>query len=258
MPAMPQCVTLWIGDRLGPVERACLRSVVRQGHTIELYCYANLEGVPDGVQVHDASRILAAGHIFRQRNGSLAAFSDWFRYELLKRGLGTWIDTDIYLLKPLDDRAEYLFGEEEEEGIINNAVLRLPASSALLSSLLGIFEQRTALSWLPWRSAIAARARRLFTGQIDLKRLPWGATGPMAMSSLAREFGVAALAQPPDVFNPVPWSKADWILDPAVKLEQVTSERTVALHLWNYCISGFKDRPAPRGCFLDRLQREGA
>src|SRR5690349_7920416 len=33
------CVTLWIGESLGAVERACLRSVLRQGHSLALYCY---------------------------------------------------------------------------------------------------------------------------------------------------------------------------------------------------------------------------
>lgn len=254
---MLQCVTLWIGDKLGPVERACLRSVNRQGHAVALYCYTKVEGVPLGVELRDASTVLPESHIFRQRNGSVASFSDWFRYELLRLGAGTWIDTDIYLLKPLDEAAEYLFGEEEP-GIINNAVLRLPARSALLSSLLEVFERRRTPSWLPWRAFVAVRARQLVNGQVDLTRLKWGATGPMALSSLARDLGLATLAHPAEVFNPIPWSKANWILDPAVQLEQLTTERTVAVHLWNYCISEFKNAPAPHGSFLERLQQEGA
>lgn len=54
------------------------------------------------------------------------------------------------------------------------------------------------------------------------------------------------------------WEKADWILDPAVRLEEVVTERTVALHLWNECIKGFKGEPAPEGSFLYRLQQEGS
>ena len=254
---MLQCVTLWIGEKLGPVERACLRSIMRQGHAVALYCYSSIEGVPQGVDVRDASIVLPERQIFRQQNGSVAAFSDWFRYELLRLEAGTWVDTDIYLLRPLDDTVDYLFGEEEP-GVINNAVLRLPPASPLLSSLLDIFEKRTAPSWLPWRSFIAARLRQTLNGQIDLTRLPWGASGPMALTSLARDFGVTALALPPDVFNPVPWSKADWIADPSVRLEQVTIDRTIAIHLWNHCIRSFKNDPAPHGSFLERLQREGA
>ena len=32
---------------------------------------------------------------------------------------------------------------------------------------------------------------------------------------------------------------------------------TVAIHLWNECIKGFKNEPAPDGSFLSRLKREG-
>jgi hypothetical protein len=37
----------------------------------------------------------------------------------------------------------------------------------------------------------------------------------------------------------------------------VIGDGTVAIHLWNYCISSFKNQTAPPGSFLDRLQREG-
>jgi hypothetical protein len=43
-----------------------------------------------------------------------------------------------------------------------------------------------------------------------------------------------------------------------ISLDDVISEATVAIHLWNYCISDIKDGPAPPGTFLERLQREGA
>jgi hypothetical protein len=36
----------------------------------------------------------------------------------------------------------------------------------------------------------------------------------------------------------------------------MVTERTVAVHLWNECIRAFKDRLAPEGSFLHRLQQE--
>ena len=78
------CVTLWIGERMGAVERACLRSVMRQGHGVALYCYRTPHGVPAGVELRNAGEIVPESRVFTGRNGSFAAFSDWFRYELLK------------------------------------------------------------------------------------------------------------------------------------------------------------------------------
>ena len=117
-----ECVTLWIGERLGLLERACLRSILRQWNSLALYCYRETEGVHEGIEVRDASEILPQQAVFRHRSGSVALFSDWFRYELQRRSLGTWVDTDLYLLGPIDGERQYLFGEQQP-GLLNNAVL---------------------------------------------------------------------------------------------------------------------------------------
>ena len=252
----PDCVSLWIGDSLGPVERACLRSVLRQGHSIALYCYGRVDGVPDEVEVRDASSILPESAIFRQRGGSVGHFADWFRYELQKRGLGTWIDTDIYLLAPLDGDSPCLFGEQEP-GIVNNGILRLPKDSPVIAELLRPFERHTTPPWLSGRTYWRARLRQLASGKADFSRLPWGSTGPYALTAVLGRFRMMAAAMPSEVFYPVAWQKADWIVDPGLKLERMVTAETVALHLWNECIRGYKDEPAPEGSFLHRLQREG-
>lgn len=251
------CSTLWIGDALGPVERACLRSVLNQGHQLTLYCYRKPEGIPHGVQIRDAHDILPASEIFFHRNGSIAAFADWFRLELQRRGLGTWVDTDVYLLSPLDAERPYLFGEEEQPSGINNAVLRLPADAPLLAALLDIFKTRRIPSWFPPRIYWRARLREMIGGRVDFTDLPLGSTGPFALTAAARRFGVAGEALPVDVFNPVAWDKAGWIRDPAIRLESVITKRTVAVHLWNECIKRFKNAPAAEGSFLSRLHHEG-
>lgn len=251
-----ECVTLWIGDRLGAVERACLKSVLRQGHKLALYCYHEPTGVPNGVELRDAETIVSERSVFRHSAGGVGHFSDWFRYELQRRGLGTWVDTDVYLLAPLDGGPPYLFGEQEP-GVINNAVLRLPANSPMLADLLEPFERQTTPKWLPWQSWMRSRVAELIDGRADFASLPWGSTGPHALTAVARSHRLDSEALPPEVFYPVSWRQADWIVDPSVALDQVATARTVAVHLWNECIKTVKDRPAPEGSFLSRLQREG-
>lgn len=253
---MNDVVTLWIGDELGPVERACLRSVTRQGHAVALYCYREPRGVPTETEIRDASAVLPQDRIIRHKNGSVAPFADWFRCELQRRELGTWVDTDVYLLKPLDQQRPYLFGMEDAE-VINNAVFRVPADSRLLAGLLDVFAKQEVPKWVPFAGYAAARARQLASGRVDLGRLPFGSTGPFALTALAQQLGLAEQALPVEVFNPVAWQEARWILDPAISVESVTTERTIALHLWNECIKGFKNAAAPGGSFLERLHREG-
>jgi hypothetical protein len=251
---MIQPVTLWIGDTLGAVERACLTSVLRQGHNLTLYCYRRPARVPRGIEIRDAAEILPESSVFYHRNGSVAIFSDWFRYELLKRGARTWIDTDMYLLRPLDESQTHLFGEERP-GFINNAVLRLPVDSPLLDELLMPFSGVTP-PWLALKHRLASSFREWLTGEADVGAMPWGTTGPAALTAAAAKFGMSSHALPPAVFYPVPWERAEWILDPSVRLEDIVSESTVGIHLWNECIRHVKEEPAPEGSFLRLLQVE--
>lgn len=228
------------------------------GHRVSLYVYDEVAGVPDGVVLRDAAAIVPFDQIIRHhRTGSMALFSDRFRYELQRRGLGTWIDCDIYFLRPLDGAAPHLFGREDDR-FINTAVLRLPRDSPLLASLLSVFDGKEVPFWLSRAARLGARWRRLRHGHTDVGRMPWGSVGPKALTALAIVHGLDQLAQPAQVFCPVSYRAADWIRDPARPLERMVGPRSVAVHLWNERIARFKEEPAPPGSFLHRLHHEGA
>ena len=88
--------------------------------------------------------------------------------------------------------------------------------------------------------------------------MPWGTTGPAALTAIARDHGLIAEAQPQHVFYPIPWTRADWIRDPGMNLDDVATDATVGVHLWNEMIKRFKSKPGRPGSFLAQLQREGA
>lgn len=257
MSAPIRLSTLWIGPALGRVERACLRSVLAQGHPLALYCYREPDGVPDGIELRDAAEILPETAVIRHRGGSPSLFSNLFRYVLQQRGLGTWIDADLYLLAPIDGARANLFGWQSGQ-LLNGAVLRLPADSPLLAPLIDLFAEREVPFWLEPAEREAAAARLARTGRTGLAEMPWGSAGPLALTALARRFGLEALAVPRPVFYPAHFREADWIEDPTIRLEQVIGPETVAVHLWNEVIRSFKERPAMPGSFLARLHAEGA
>jgi hypothetical protein len=231
-----------------------MASVLRHGHRLVLYCYEQPSGVPVGVEIADAAAIIPREKIIRYRNGSVALFSNWFRYELQRRGIGTWIDCDVYLVAPLDQTVPFLFGWQDS--LINGAVLRLPAESPMVESLLEIFEKSEVPDWLPLRERIVAQWHRIRSGEIDLSKMRWGSAGPLAITTLAKRYGRDHHALARDVFYPVGWQNAGWIRKPTLSLENVITPRTVAVHLWNECIKQFKNMEAPKGSFLARLHDE--
>lgn len=250
-------VALWIGPRLSFLEQACLRSAVSHGHQVALYCYAPPEGVPDGIELRDAAAILPEDEIIRHRGGSPALFANRFRYELLRRGLGIWIDCDLYFVAPLPALGDHVMGDQGG-GVINTAVLKLPPDSPVLAALRALFTAQKVPPWLPLRARWKARLRRLLTGRVDLTRLPWGSAGPNALTWLAFAHGVADRALPPAIFYPMPWTEADWLFDPSRPLESVIAPETVAVHLWNERLRDRDFAAAPAGSFAARLFREGA
>jgi hypothetical protein len=229
---------------------------MRSGNELALYCFGELAGVPAGVELRDASEILRLEDMLEISGGRADLYSDWFRYELLDRGVGTWVDTDIYALRQIDGSEPYLFGEQGG-GLLNNAVLRLPPGSKILSRLLEPFRRRTTPKWMRADRYLAMRIRELLSGRVDLTKAPWGTTSPFALTALTTKLGLRDLAQPASRFYPVPYQEADWVLDGARHLEDVIEDGTVAVHLWNECIKGYKSNPAPTGSFLARLQAEG-
>lgn len=256
----------WMGPALGLLERACIRSVLRQGHPLTLWCYDPPAGVPDGVTIADASAVFPESAVIRHRGGSVALFANRFRYELMRRGAGIWMDSDVYLLKPIGSGDTLLFREPLPAAAsgggrlepINGSILRLPPDSPMLPPLLALFQEKIVPHWLPLGARMAARWRRLTTGRTGLSRMPWGVAGPKALTAIAVEQGLYDLAQPADVLHPFAWDEADWIADPGRRLEERATGRTIAVHLWNEVVKPIKDRPARPGSFLARLQQEGA
>ena len=248
--------TLWLGERLGPLERACLRSFVRAGHPVTLYVYDEVAGVPEGVTVAGAEDVLPRG--VRERNSALpkSVFADYFRYQMQALSLGTWIDADVYCIKPFEFTDEYVFGWENRR-YINQAVLRMPADSPLTAALLDIFESRTMAKWIPLRK----RVPNLIKGRrqpVAPDELPVGWTGPKALTWCARRMGLTRRAYPREVFYPLYCQQREAMADPAKDIRSFLQPQTHAVHLWNSWLGPLKGKPAPRGSFIARLQEEGA
>ena len=91
---------LWFGESLTNLERLCMKSFMDNGHEFHLYVYDELQDIPQGVIVKDANEIVPRTRIKEFR--WFAGFSDFFRYMLLAKKGGWYVDMDVICLRPLD------------------------------------------------------------------------------------------------------------------------------------------------------------
>jgi len=104
---------LWIGSRLTRFEYNSIKSYLVAGYEYHLYTYDKVDNIPEGVIIKDGNEILDKKEIFYYE-GSIAPFSDLFRYKLLHMRGGIWTDCDIICIKkiPNDKQHEYIFVAE--------------------------------------------------------------------------------------------------------------------------------------------------
>lgn len=89
--------SLWVGGPLGKIQEICLASFLYYGHNVNLYVYDMDMKVPDGVKKIDANIIIPESRVF-YHHGQLAAFSDLFRYYMIKQTKNMWVDADTLCL----------------------------------------------------------------------------------------------------------------------------------------------------------------
>lgn len=184
-----QC--LWIGSQLSKLEILSLRSYLRHGHQVHLYCYGPIAGVPSGIELRDGNEILSEQKIFSYQKGfgkgSYSAFSNQFRYALLYKKGGWYSDLDVVCLRPFDFSEPYIFAEQVGKWSqrINGHVIKVPAHCEIIKYCLD---------------------RSL---SVDQDTLTWGKIGPKLLTRAVRKFRLTSYAKDCTVFSPIR-SKEVW------------------------------------------------
>ena len=235
MSELPVIHALWIGDKLGGMSRCCLKSFVMRGHEVLLYSYNNILDIPDGVKQVDANQVISHDKIFtHKKTGSYALFSDIFRYELLKKVDGIYVDCDVYCLKPIQMPSHnYLLGYEDDTKI-NGAILALPKESEILTSLLDIaYDPYFVPFWYSQSKQRKLKMKKIVGIGRHISDMPWGVIGPEAITYFAEQLNVIDKVQPIDVFYPVYYQCISQLLDSNLVIDDVITSRTVCVHLYN-------------------------
>lgn len=139
-----KCVhMLWIGPQTGLMEQLTLASFVHFGYDVHLWLYSETsrENVPDKVKVMDANAVISSEEVFHYKKGSqfgtgkgsVAGFSDIFRYKLLHDYGGWWVDMDVTCLKAFDVETPYFFRGHHNLPLVGN-IMKAPKGSPLMWS----------------------------------------------------------------------------------------------------------------------------
>lgn len=245
--------SFWSFQPLSYIERLCLKSMVAAGHPVDLFTFDKDLAVPSGVTVRDAAEILPlAGPVFHAK-GSASLFADRFRYRGLQKGIGIWVDMDVILLREIGWFGDHVFGWASKDSI-NNAILRLPPDSAFFTYIDELVNAPVPIPahW-SWRKKFVQNMRATVGRHRSLDQIERAAIGPKALTHFALETGLAARAQPIEVFYPVHWRETAVLFDPNFALEERFTDKTCAVHLWNARIGHYKQRPPPANSFMARM-----
>lgn len=248
--ALPTINMFWDGARLGPVHAGCVRSFLRHGHRVVMHCYAPPSDLPEGVELFDATRLMPRSDlIVSHARNSVALGANRYRYRLIQAGMGIYADCDMYCLRPIEAEP-YMLGWEDN-GRINNAFLNYPADSALARMLVAATQSEYYIpEWVGRRGKLRLRIRRAVGRSVSVSDMPWGVWGPRLLTHCVNKLGLREKISPIDYFYPLHWSCTALLFESGLKIEDLATPRTRALHLVH---TAQDKRPVPPGSPLQQI-----
>jgi len=229
----------WHGSPLGPYQLMGMRSFVDHGHRVELFTYDGGIAVPDWIVRRDANEIWPTSRILIYRKdlgrGSFALHSNLFRYAMLHRLGGWWVDLDVILLRQELPAQDIFFALETRDPIrATFSVLKFPAGHPALSESL---------------------ARCVAAGESPL----YGQTGADLFTDVVAKHQLGCHGQAMEETYPLSALDVSAMFDPA-QLEQLRARcaQSTFVHLYNETwrragIPSYLGPPA--GSFIDDMLR---
>ena len=219
--------SFWHGGELNPEEWACIKSFLMAGHNFVLYSYEEPK-VPEGATLRPADEILERSYLFDWR-GSWQPFSDIFRYALLEKKGGWWVDTDVVCVGNRIPCFDIAFAEGQP-GEIASGQIKFPKNHPLLSVL------------------------RKKAEQIGVSQTVWGEIGPKLLTRVVHDHGLKAHLVDTRMFYPMHWSETYKFWFPKYRSEILhRTKQSVSLHLYASQRFWPKYLQPPAGSYLELL-----
>ena len=256
---LPTINAFWTGPKLGPLHAACLQSFLKHGYKVVLHVYDVPDDLPPGIQPQDANNLVPHTELFvNLKTGSLAPFSDLFRLEILRAGLGLYVDCDYYCLQPFPITDHLFFATRydsfQQIVYVWNAVLMLPSDSDVLADLCSIQSNASLPPWFSYKQRTRYRIKRIMNFRHNpLALLPFDAMGPQAWRHFLGKHNILHKARDGKLICPVYFDQIGALFDPDVGIEDVISTQTLGIHLFNEELRRRGGYTIPKGSIVDQI-----
>lgn len=225
--------SLWIGEKLHYLNQLCLKSHLRHGHPVTLYCTDTVTNAPEGVELRPATDIMEISSA-RVKETSASFWSNVFRYKMIEKTDAIWIDCDAFCHKPFPDDWAFIFAGHGLRGALNCGVVGIPKESALLAQLIDYYDNLP--DYPPWWNAQQRKKLDALSDELPhstrIYKTERTAFGPQAFTHFAKVTGDFEKAMGSDVLYPVPFQLNDVFYDPFGRVEGWFSDGTVSVHLY--------------------------
>jgi hypothetical protein len=191
----PNIVSFWHKFPLQPLEQMCLASFVKQGFRATVYSYAPLQGLPPNIENADAEPILPIEAFYKLKhlrqppnsNWNLIHIADLFRIRAQRLGLGMWLDTDTFLIRPFEIDPARSFLAWESQKYLGTGALYLPRDHVIVQDFENVHRSKDLLpDWL----SLKLRLRRMRWNLTGVRHSPCDLSvvmySTLAMTQLAR------------------------------------------------------------------------
>lgn len=247
---LAKIASLWIDGSLSWLEHASLDSFVRLGHEMTLFTYGTVTNVPDGVEVRDAREVWSEDAVIvHGKAGSPAIHADIFRAIMVANTDFVWVDADVIALRPFPASMKWFLGYEAP-GKLGNAVMGAPRSAKTVKALVKDLTDPYAVpSWFTPKGQKEFQRRRENKVRVDWGDLPWGSTGPQALTYFANSTGEIKYAQPEHVFFPVSFKERKMLVDGKqfeALQNRLDNEQVLSVHLYSRWMRKFTGGHLPR------------
>jgi hypothetical protein len=185
--------TFWHGGVPSPYQLLSFKSFADRGCRVEVFSYDPSVHLPRWIARRDAAEVLPAERVLRflPAHGRFAVNVDLFRYALLAKFGGWWVDPDVVLLADGLPSHEIFLARADEFGMLSTAALRFPPQHPVML-IAEEFAAANASETGNWQNAAA----------------PY-------LTALAERHGLSSLCQGATTAVPVPRSDVAALFDPS-------------------------------------------